>query len=110
MAVNYKVLAQQEITTANAPFDAYTVPANTETVISTVAICNRGTSPHTYSLGVRVDGEFYDNKQYVTYNAPVAANETIFLTVGITMDAGDIFLVMSDSTDLSINVFGSEMS
>lgn len=110
MGINYKVLAQQEITTANAPVDMYTVPSNTETIVSTIAICNRGNSAHTYSIGVRVDGAMYDNKQYIAYNAPIGAYETVFLTVGLTMDASDIFLVMSNSTDLSFSLFGSEIS
>lgn len=110
MANNYKVLAQQEMSTANNPYDVYTVPSNTETVISTIAICNRGSSATTYSIGVRVDGEFYDNKQYIAYNAPIGAYESIFLTIGVTMDASDIFLAMSPSTELTVNLFGSEMS
>jgi hypothetical protein len=110
MANNYKVLAQQNLSTANNPYDVYTVPSSTETVISTISICNRGSTATTYSIGVRVDGETYDNKQYMTYNAPIGAYESIFLTIGVTMDAGDIFLAMTPSTTLTVNLFGSEMS
>tara|TARA_R110001599_G_scaffold154923_1_gene340625 strand:+ start:361 stop:693 length:333 start_codon:yes stop_codon:yes gene_type:complete len=110
MANTYKVLAQQEMSTANNPYDAYTVPSNTETVISTISICNRGSTATTYTFGVRVDGEFYDNKQYIAYNAPIQPYESIFLTLGVTMDAGDIFLAMSTSGNLSLSLFGSEMS
>lgn len=110
MGINYKVLAQSEITTANSPAFAYTVPSNTETIVSTVAICNRGNSAHTYTMGISVNGAAQSNKQFITYNAPIGAYETVFLTIGVTMGANDTFLVMSDSTDLSFSLFGSEIS
>jgi hypothetical protein len=43
MATSYKTLGQEDLTTTNLT-DVYTVPAGTETVLSTIIIANRTSS------------------------------------------------------------------
>jgi hypothetical protein len=88
----------------------YTVGATKEAIISTIAIANRGTVAATYRLAVSPDGESIANQHYVAYDASVPANDTIALTLGITLDGNDVLRCFSSSTDITFNAFGAEIS
>lgn len=109
MATVYKVLGQSApLATANT--DIYTVPSATETVISSIAVCNRSTSPATYRVAVRPDGAAVANQHYLAYDVTVNANDTTIMTVGLTMNAADVLTVYASSANLTFGVFGSEIS
>lgn len=104
--MGYKVLGQIAATTTATA--VYTVPSSTETVVSTITVCNRATSGKTYRIILRPNDETLDNKHYLAYDISIAANDTVALTLGITMDASDKLYVSSSTNDLTFNVFGSE--
>jgi hypothetical protein len=108
MAKTYKVMAQSS-PAANTDTSLYTVPNSTQSVISTMTVCNRGTSAATYRIAVRPNGETLADKHYIAYNASVPANDTITLTLGLTADSTDIITVYSSSASVSFGVFGSEI-
>jgi hypothetical protein len=105
----YKVLGQSAPAATTAT-NIYTVPASTETVISTIIIANRAASAGTFRLSVRPDGATQTDAMYCAYDVPIAANDSTTLTLGITLDAADIVTVYCSSADMSINVFGTEIS
>ena len=109
MATNYKVLGQvaPSATTATT---AYTVPSATETVVSTIFVCNRGTDAATYRIAVRPNGATLSNEHYIAYDVLILGSTSTAITVGVTMDAADVLTVYASSGDLSFNVFGSELS
>ena len=109
MAQNYKVLGQiaPSATTATA---VYTVPAATEAVVSSVTICNRAASTGTFRLAVRPNGATLANEHYVVYDTSIAANDTVVLTIGLTLDAADVLEAYASSADMSFNAYGSEIS
>jgi hypothetical protein len=109
MANAYKVLGQiaPSATTATA---IYTVPSATEAVVSSVTICERGGSAATFRLAVRPDGATLANEHYIAYDADIAANDTVILTIGITMDATDILQAYASSANLSFNAYGTEIT
>jgi len=109
MANAYKVLAQSAPSAATAT-NVYTVPAATETVISTVIIANRAATAGSFRLSVRPNGGTQTNAMYCAYDVPVAANDSTTLTLGITLDAADVITVYCSSADMSINIFGTEIS
>jgi hypothetical protein len=109
MANAYKVLAQSAPSATTAT-DVYTVPAATETVISTVIIANRAASAGTFRLSVRPNGGTQTNAMYCAYDVPVAANDSTTLTLGLTLDATDVITVYCSSANMSINIFGTEIS
>jgi len=108
MAKTYKVIAQSS-PDANTNTNLYTIPENTQSVISTLTVCNIGSSAATYRIAVRPNGETLANKHYIAYNASVPANDTITLTLGLTADSTDIITVYSSSASVSFGVFGSEI-
>ncbi len=105
----YKVLAQSAPSATTAT-DVYTVGSGIETVISTIIIANRAGTAGTFRLSVRPNGASQTNAMYCAYDVPIAANDSTTLTLGITMDAADVLTAYCSSADMSINVFGTEIS
>jgi len=109
MATTYKVLGQVNPAALTAT-TAYTVPSATQTVISTITICNMGPTPATYRIAVRPDGEALANKHYIVYDANIAPQDTETLTLGMTVDATDVITVLSNTATMAFNLFGSEIA
>jgi len=109
MATAYKVLGQ-EAPSATTATSLYTVPASTETVISTIFVCNRGSTAATYRISIRPNGATQANEHYIAYDALLLANDSIAITVGCTLDAADVVTVYASTANLSFNAFGSEIS
>ena len=104
----YKVLGQIN-PSANTQTTLYTVPASNSAVISSITICNQGSTLATFSLAVQVAGATITNKQYLNFNTPVPANDTIHMTLGMTLAATDVISANANTTSVSFNVFGGEI-
>ena len=109
MAITYKVLGQSA-PSATTNTDVYTVGAGKQTTISTITVCNRDSASATYRIAIRPNGATLANEHYIAYGSVVPANDSIFLTVGITVDAADVITVYSSSGNLSFNIFGVEIA
>lgn len=109
MATAYKVLGQSAPSATTAT-TLYTVPSATETVVSTVTVCNRGATAGTFRISVRPNGATLADRHYLVFDASCASYDTITLTLGITMDASDVLEVYASSANFSFNAFGSEIS
>ena len=109
MATTYKVLAQAapDATTETA---VYTVPAATSAIISTMIITNQSISSGAFRISVRLNGEALSQKNYIAYDTPISANDSINLTLGITLSAGDIITTYCSSANMSVSIFGSEIA
>jgi hypothetical protein len=105
----YKVLGQSAPAATTAA-NVYTVPSATEAVISTIVIANRAATAGSFRLSVRPNGATQADQHYLAYDVPIAANDSTTLTLGITVDAGDIITVYASSADMSFNVFGTEIA
>lgn len=108
----YKILGQLAAASAVAATESiYTVgtASGTQAVVSSVTVCNRGTASTTYRLAVRPNGTAVANSHYVVYDGTVPANDTITLTLGITMDANDILAAYAGNANLTFNAFGAEI-
>jgi hypothetical protein len=88
----------------------YTCPAATQTVISTITICNQAGTSGTYRIAVRPNGATISAEHYLVYDASIQANTTAAYTLGITIDASDVVTVYASSANLSFNAFGSEIA
>jgi len=109
MAFTYKVLGQlaPSATTATT---LYTVPADTESVISTITIANRAATTATYRIAIRPLGATLANQHYVAYDVVVGANDTTPLTLGISLGATDVVTVYASTANLSFGIFGTEIT
>lgn len=109
MPTTYKVLAQSA-PSATTNTDIYTVPASTQTVISTIVVANRAAAPATYRIAVRPNAATLANQHYIAFDVTVGASDSTTLTLGITIDAADVITVYGSTANLSFNVFGSEIA
>jgi glucose-6-phosphate dehydrogenase assembly protein OpcA len=109
MATVYKVLGQL-LPAADTLSTAYTVPANSSAVVSTIVVANLGSAPTSFRIAVRPGGATIENKHYVAYDISIASLDSITLTLGLTVTATDVISVESNSGLVSFNIFGSELS
>lgn len=109
MAKNFKILGQSA-PDATTDTNVYTVPASTESVISTITVANRGSTATSYRIALRPNGTSIANTHYIAYDVPLAGNDTSALTLGITLDASDVITVYAGNANLTFSVFGSEIS
>jgi hypothetical protein len=109
MPTNYKVLGQSA-PAATTDTSLYTVPASTETVVSSIIVANRSASAATYRIAVRPDGASIANQHYIAYDVTVGASDSTVLTLGLTMNAADVITVYASTSALSFSAYGSEIS
>lgn len=115
MANSYKVLAQSFPAAATLTA-AYTVPAATTVVISSITACNQSnTVVDTIRISIAVGGAADSQKQYI-YGGSVGTGlavsvvDTFVFTGGITLAATDIIRVYSTNGTTSFNIFGNEIT
>lgn len=109
MATTYKVLGQSSPSATTAT-TLYTVPAATQTIVSTVTVANRAASAGSYRIAVRVAGASLANSQYIAYDVSLPANASDTLTLGLTLGATDVITVYASSADFTFSAFGSEIA
>lgn len=88
----------------------YTVPALTQTIVSTVTVCNQSATAGSYRIAVRVAGGALAASQYITYDVSLSGNATDTLTLGLTLGAADVITIYASSATMSFAAFGSEIS
>lgn len=108
MATTYKVLGQSKPSAATNT-TLYTVPASTAAVVSTLAICNDSASATAYRVAVAAAAT-PTSSEYLVYGASVPANDTVFLTLGVTAEAAKLLVVYAASANLVFSAFGSEIT
>ena len=110
MALTYKILGQAA-PSATTETTLYTVPANTEAIVSTLAICNQASQAATYRIAIRPAADSTTTQEhYFVYGATVDGSDTVTLTNGITLEAGDVITVYASSATMSFQVYGSEVA
>lgn len=109
MAKVYKVLGQSDPLAATLT-TAYTVPASTEAVISSIVICNRSTTPTSFRIALLPGGGTVADTDYIYYDLPIDGNDTFIATIGATLEAASIVQVYATLATLSFNIYGSEIS
>jgi hypothetical protein len=109
MATTYKVLGQVNPSATTAT-TLYTVPSATKTVVSTIAICNQAGTSGTYRIAIRPAGATLAAQHYIAYDSAITANNTTFITIGVTLATTDIITVYASSATMSFSAFGSEIS
>jgi len=108
MPTTYKVLGQSKPSAATNT-TLYTVPSATAAVISTLSICNDSASATAYRVAVAA-ASAPTSSEYIVYGASVPANDTVFLTLGVTAEAAKRIVVYAASANLVFNAFGSEIT
>lgn len=109
MPTTYKILGQVA-TSATTETDLYTCPAATQTIISTITVCNRGSTDATFRIAVSNNGAATTTKDYIAYDVTCGGNGINLFTLGLTIDATDKIKVYASNANLSFNAYGTEIS
>lgn len=108
MATLYKVLGN----TNPAPTTEstlYTCPGNTQAIVSTINVCNQAALSASFRVAIRPGGATLNNSHYLAYDTSIPANDSIALTMGITLSGTDVITVYASSSTLSFLAFGTEI-
>ena len=109
MATTFKVLGQVNPSATTAT-TLYTVPSATQTVVSTVIICNQSVSDATFRIAVRPGGASLAAEHYVAYDVAVGGSDSTALTLGLTLNATDVVTVYASTATVSFSAYGSEIA
>jgi hypothetical protein len=111
MPTTYKILGRKH-SAATTMEELYAVPSATSAVVSTITICNITSSAKTYRIAIKpATGTTLASEHYIAYDATIAANDTVALTLGITLATlNSIQVYASAATSLTFQAFGSEIS
>lgn len=112
MPTTYKILGQVDTGVTN-PAVVYMVGNPMQTIISSIIVCNRGTTDATFRVWVSQNGVGTSNSQYIYYDVAIAGNDTFIATVGITLDNLDELRAQgggTGATNLTFQAFGSEIT
>lgn len=109
MANAYKILGQVADASLN-DVELYLVPASTEAIVSTIVVCNREAAANTFRIATKSDNSAVANEDYVAYDTSIAANDTITLTLGVTLQTGAEISVGASDANVTFQAFGTEIT
>jgi hypothetical protein len=110
MATAYKYSQVQGTASTGTYATLYNTPSATEAVISSLVICNQSSSSVTVRVGLDTAAGTPGASEFLVYDAAVAGNDTVALTLGITMDASKYLRVSSSANTCNFSAFLSEIS
>lgn len=109
MANAYKILGQVADASAN-DVELYLVPASTEAIVSTIVVANREGAANTFRIATKTDNSSVANTDYIAYDASIAANDTITLTLGVTLQTGAEISVGASDANVTFQAYGTEIT
>lgn len=109
MANTYKTPSQL-VPTAQTLSTLYTVPADTQAVVSSLHACNFGENSASVRVAVRPNGDSISLEHYLFYGLTISAYDTVEFGHGITMDATDVLSVWSSTGSVSFNMSYAEVT
>jgi hypothetical protein len=78
--------------------------------VSTINVCNRAASTGTFRIAVRPAGAALANQHYLAFDTAVPANDSISVTIGVSLAATDVITVYASSANMTFNAFGAEIT
>ena len=109
MAFIYKQLGQSNPTAATLT-DAYTVPAATSAVISTINVANRSATATSFRIAIAPAGAADADQHYVAYDVAIDGNDIYQTTAGFTLATTDVVRVYATLATLSFTIHGTEIT
>ena len=110
MATAYKYAQVQGTASTGTYATLYQTPASTQAVISSLVITNQASSDVTVRIGLDTTAGTPGASEWLVYDAVVAGNDTVALTLGVTLDAAKFIRVSSSANTCNFSAFLSEIS
>ena len=109
MAQVHKNLGQSK-PAATTLTDLYTVPASTSSIVSTITVCNQSAVATAFRISIAPAGAADATSQYIAYDVPIAGNEVMTFTLGLSMATTDKIRVYNTLATLSFGAYGVELT
>ena len=110
MATAYKYAQVQGTASTGTYATLYETPSATEAVISSLVITNQSSSAVTVRIGLDTTAGTPGASEWLVYDAAIAGNDTVALTLGVTLDAEKFVRVSSSANTCNFSAFLSEIS
>lgn len=112
MATTYKNLSLVGSGTIGTYTTLYNTTSTTTAVISTIAIANGDSVDATYRIGIMdtAGTPLLASGQFISFDTTVAGNDTVFISIGISLSNTKYIRVSSSSANVNFNIFVSEIS
>jgi hypothetical protein len=110
MATTYKNAQVQGTSGITTYATLYNTGASSTAVISSILICNTASVSATYRIGIMGTAGTPGASQWVVYDAPVAARDTICLTLGITLGNSQFIRISSSANTVAFSAYVSEIT
>lgn len=110
MPQTHKILGQVAPADTNNA-NLYTAGAGVQAIVSTISVCNLTGSAATFRIACRPAAATIANQHWLAYDVSLGANDSITLTLGITLAATDVLTVRSGTANaLAFSAFGVEIT
>lgn len=109
MAETYKILGQIS-PSANTLTNLYVTATATSAVVGTISMHNFSDANASYSLIVRPINEALNGKHYIVRGGIIPGRELVTITGAVTMNADVILAANTNSSSISFNAYGVEVS
>lgn len=110
MATIYKNAQVQGTSGTTTYATLYNTSSTATAVISTIAVTNTASTSATYRIGIMGSAGTPAAANWVVYDATVAANDTVFITTGITLSASQYIRVSSSANTVTFSAYISEIT
>lgn len=87
----------------------YTVPTGTNTIASSLIVCNTSSTQASFRVAISVSGASTTTKDYIYYDLLIGGNDTFIATIGVTLSSGDVVKVYSTNSSMAFSLYGSEI-
>jgi len=110
MATTYKTQQVQGTTGLTTYTTLYNTSASATGVVSTIAICNTASATATYRIGVMGSAGTPAAANWLVFDSVVAGNDTIFLTVGLSLGNSQFIRVSSSANTVTFSAYVAEIT
>lgn len=110
MSENFKTSQTQGTSSLSTYNTLYNTSSSVQAVISTVAICNTAATDVTYRIGIDQTAGTPNNSEWIVYDSIVSGNDTVFLTVGMSLQENRFIRISSSASTSVFSAFVSEIS
>lgn len=110
MPTTYKTQQVQGTAGVSTYATLYSTGASTTAVLSTIGICNTAASSATYRIGITGSAGTPGAGEHIIYGATVQGNDSVFLTLGLTLGNTKFVRVSSSANTVDFIAGVAEIS
>jgi hypothetical protein len=110
MPTTYKTQQVQGTAGVGTYATLYNTSASATAVVSTLAVCNTASATATYRIGIMGSAGTPAAANWLVYDGVVAGNDTIFLTVGLSLGNTQFIRVSSSANTATFSAYVAEIT